>query len=87
MWFLSMVSLIRSENCVHDAIEMTFMALRSYPVTVVSPAANLAWSDAPESLRSATYYAVSDNDWSYRSLDNARRDLGYEPQDPAEQHR
>ena len=43
--------------------------------------------DAPQSLKFATFYAVSDNKWSYRSLDNARRELGFEPRDQAEQHR
>ena len=43
--------------------------------------------DAPETLKFATFYAVSDNKWSYRSLDNARAELGFEPQDQAEQHR
>ena len=43
--------------------------------------------EAPESLKFATFYAVSDNKWSYRSLDNARRELGYEPRDQAERHR
>ena len=43
--------------------------------------------DAPQSLKLATFYAVSDNKWGYRSLDNARRELGFEPEDNAEQHR
>ena len=43
--------------------------------------------DAPHCLTFATFYAVSDNKWSYRSLDNARRELGFEPRDQAEQHR
>ena len=43
--------------------------------------------DAPQSLKFATFYAVSDNKWSYRSLDGARRELGFEPRDQAEQHR
>ena len=43
--------------------------------------------DAPESLKFAAFYAVSDNKWSYRSVDNARRELGFEPLDRAEQHR
>ena len=43
--------------------------------------------DAPRSLKFATYYAVSDNKWSYRSLDNARRELGFVPEDSAERHR
>ncbi len=43
--------------------------------------------DAPEDLKFASFYAVSDNKWGYRSLDNARAVLGYEPQDQAEQHR
>jgi hypothetical protein len=43
--------------------------------------------DAPQSLKFATFYAVSDNKWGYRSLDNARRELGFEPRDQAEQHR
>ena len=43
--------------------------------------------DAPQSLKFATFYAVSDNKWGYRSLDNARRELGFEPEDNAERHR
>ena len=43
--------------------------------------------DAPQSLKFATFYAVSDNKWGYRSLDNAQRELGFEPRDQAEQHR
>ncbi len=43
--------------------------------------------DAPPSLKFASFYAVSDNKWAYRSLDNARSELGFEPQDRAEQHR
>ena len=43
--------------------------------------------EAPESLSFGIYYVVSDNKWSYRSLENARRELGFEPQDQAEQHR
>ena len=43
--------------------------------------------DAPQSLKFATFYVVSDNKWSYRSLANARTELGFEPQDQAEQHR
>ncbi len=43
--------------------------------------------EAPESLSFGVYYVVSDNKWSYRSLENARRELGFEPQDQAEQHR
>ena len=43
--------------------------------------------DAPEDLKFGIYYVVSDNKWNYRSLDNARRDLGYEPRDTAERFR
>ena len=43
--------------------------------------------DAPEDLKFGIYYVVSDNKWNYRSLDNARRDLGYEPQDTADRFR
>ena len=43
--------------------------------------------EAPESLKFATFYAVSDNKWGYRSLDSARSELGFEPQDQAEDHR
>ena len=43
--------------------------------------------EASESLSFGIYYVVSDNKWSYRSLENARRELGFEPQDQAEQHR
>ena len=43
--------------------------------------------DAPDSLRFDTFYAVSNNKWSYRDISHALEVLGYEPQDEAEQHR
>ncbi len=42
---------------------------------------------APASLRFDVFFAVSDNRWSYRDLDHARRVLGFEPLDAAENHR
>src|SRR5438046_6618169 len=42
---------------------------------------------APATLRFDVFYAVSNNRWSYRDLDHARRVLGYEPQDAAETYR
>jgi len=35
----------------------------------------------------ATYFILSENRWGYRSIDLARRELGYEPQDKAEHFR
>lgn len=39
--------------------------------------------DAPDSLKYGVYYAMSNNHWSIFSLDKARKELGYEPQDDA----
>ena len=43
--------------------------------------------EAPAALRHGIFFAVSDNRWSYRDLEHARRVLGYVPQDRAEDHR
>src|SRR5881396_3791298 len=42
---------------------------------------------APATLRFDVFFAVSNNKWSYRDLDHARRVLGFEPLDAAETHR
>ena len=42
---------------------------------------------APASLRYDIFYAVSDNQWSYRDVEHARQQVGYDPQDAAEDHR
>jgi nucleoside-diphosphate-sugar epimerase len=42
---------------------------------------------APDSLRFDVFFAVSNNTWSYRDLDHARRVLGFEPLDAAETYR
>jgi nucleoside-diphosphate-sugar epimerase len=42
---------------------------------------------APDSLRFDVFFAVSNNKWSYRDLDHARRVLGWEPLDAAETYR
>lgn len=42
---------------------------------------------APESLRFDVFYVVSSNKWGYRDLEHARRVVGYEPEDRAEEHR
>ena len=39
---------------------------------------------APDSLRFAVYYGVSANTWRFWDIDDARRDVGYEPEDDAE---
>jgi nucleoside-diphosphate-sugar epimerase len=39
---------------------------------------------APDTLRFDVFFAVSNNTWSYRDLDHARRVLGFEPLDAAE---
>ena len=39
---------------------------------------------APDSLRFGTYYGVSNHRWRFWDIENARRELGYEPQDNAE---
>jgi uronate dehydrogenase len=43
--------------------------------------------EAPESLRFGVYYGVSANTWRFWDLANARRDLGYTPEDNAEHWR
>ena len=43
--------------------------------------------EAPEGLKFGNYFVVSDNRWSYRSMANARREIGFEPLDQAERHR
>jgi uronate dehydrogenase len=42
---------------------------------------------APEELRYGIYYGVSRNTWRFWEIDDAARDLGYEPQDDAERFR
>ena len=42
---------------------------------------------APATLRFDVFFAVSNNKWSYRDLDHARRVLGFEPLDAAETYR
>lgn len=42
---------------------------------------------APAEVRFDILYAVSDNRWGYRDLERARRVVGYEPADRAEDHR
>ena len=42
---------------------------------------------APDSVRFDVFFAVSNNRWSYRDLDHARRVLGFEPLDAAETYR
>ena len=42
---------------------------------------------APLSLRYEIFFAVSDNKWSYRDVEHARKQVGYEPLDAAEAHR
>ena len=41
-------------------------------------------SHAPEALRFGIYYGISDNQGRWVDLKNARRDVGYQPQDRAE---
>jgi len=43
--------------------------------------------DAPDSLMYTVVFAMSDNYWNIFSLDKARKVLGYEPQDNAEDYR
>ena len=40
--------------------------------------------DAPDDLRYGVFLATSNNRWGYRDLEHARRVLGYQPQDSAE---
>ncbi len=42
--------------------------------------------DAPEELRFAIYYGMSDNQWRWVDLDEARQEVGYQPADRAEGH-
>ncbi|OGL04065.1 MAG: hypothetical protein A3E31_02980 [Candidatus Rokubacteria bacterium RIFCSPHIGHO2_12_FULL_73_22] len=42
---------------------------------------------APPDIRFEILYAVSDNRWGYRDLERARRVVGFEPADRAEDHR
>jgi nucleoside-diphosphate-sugar epimerase len=42
---------------------------------------------APPTLRFDVFFVVSNNRWSYRDLDHARRVLGFEPLDAAETYR
>ena len=39
---------------------------------------------APDGLRYGTYFGVSRNTWRFWDISDAKRDLGYEPQDDAE---
>ena len=41
-------------------------------------------SEAPDSVRYDIFYVVSNNHWSYRDWKHARKVVGYEPQDSAE---
>jgi nucleoside-diphosphate-sugar epimerase len=43
--------------------------------------------EAPEDLAFGVYYGVSANTWRFWDLEQARRDLGYVPEDDAEQWR
>lgn len=43
--------------------------------------------DAPDSLRFAIFYGVSDNTWRFWDISNSRELAGYEPQDDAERWR
>jgi nucleoside-diphosphate-sugar epimerase len=43
--------------------------------------------DAPDTVRFGVYYGASANRWCIWDLDNARRELGYEPLDDAERWR
>ena len=40
-----------------------------------------------DELRFEIFYVASDNRWAYRSLANARRLVGFAPQDSAEDYR
>ena len=42
---------------------------------------------APAEVRYDIFFALSDNRWGYRDLEHARRVLGFEPRDRAEDHR
>ena len=43
--------------------------------------------DAPDDLRFAIFYGVSDNKWRFWDISNARDLIGYAPQDDAERWR
>ena len=43
--------------------------------------------EAPDDLQYDIFFAVSNNRWNYRDIEHARRILGYEPQDSADDHR
>ena len=43
--------------------------------------------DAPDSLRFAIFYGVSNNTWRFWDISNSREIIGYEPEDDAEQWR
>lgn len=43
--------------------------------------------DAPEDLRFAIYYGMSDNQWRWVDLEEARQQVGYQPANRAEDHR
>jgi uronate dehydrogenase len=43
--------------------------------------------EAPPSIPYGVYYGVSANRWRFWDIDNARRDLGYQPQDDTERFR
>jgi nucleoside-diphosphate-sugar epimerase len=43
--------------------------------------------DAPEDLRFGIYYGMSDNQWRWVDLEDARQQVGYQPVDRAEDHR
>jgi nucleoside-diphosphate-sugar epimerase len=47
----------------------------------------VACIEAPASLRFDTFFVVSDNRWSYRDLEHARRVLGWQPIDSADRFR
>ena len=43
--------------------------------------------EAPDSVKFDIFFAVSNNQWSYRDILHAREVVGFEPQDAAEEHR
>ena len=43
--------------------------------------------DAPDSVRFAIFYGVSNNTWRFWDISNSRELIGYEPEDDAEQWR
>jgi nucleoside-diphosphate-sugar epimerase len=43
--------------------------------------------EAPEGVRHGIYYGVSRNTWRFWDIDDAARELGYDPQDDAERFR